>query len=88
MDSFHFRVGIIKISKEIFDDEYDTLFILYKDVLPQLIQFDAVHNCYIITAKSRLFDVIEEGKNIPEYLPIFSRINKYNVKISEMKRLT
>jgi hypothetical protein len=82
------RIGIINVSAEVYDNNPEAVFALYKEVIPIHIEFNIAIKYYRITARSMKFDILEEGKAIPEYMPIIEHKSKFSeIKIKEFRRL-
>lgn len=65
--------GLIKVSNELYEDEYDIISIIFKDFRPIHIAFHFWdNNTWHIHGVSELFEEVEEGCVVPQYDVIFT----------------
>lgn len=75
--------GLIKISNELYINQWSELYIFMKDFRPTHIEFRHwENNTWYIYGVSEMFDKAKEGNAVPEYFVIF---NHYENKDSTYK---
>jgi len=67
--------GVIRISKQLYNENYDIVCLIFKDFKPLHIENEHWNiGDYVIYGESYLFDVVKEGEVIPNYTVIFQKI--------------
>ena len=78
--------GFIKISDQLYREEWGTLYIFMKDFRPTHIEFRHWENdIWYMYGVSEKFDIVNEGENIPQYDVIFTKDSLNNITY-EFKR--
>ena len=81
------RRGLIKISNEFIEKDWDLIYIFFKDFRPTHIEFRHwKNNTWYYYGVSKLFKELKEAEAIPEYDVIFKRDknNKLTYKITKL----
>lgn len=71
------KKGFIKMTKDIYENMYNSCHIFFKDFRPTHIEFRHWENdIWYLYGVSELFDVLNEGEALPQYDVIFTRHKK------------
>lgn len=60
------RLGIVKISDELYSNNYDSCKVIFEHLRPLNIKFH--HRQWFIKGESQFFDDVAEGDGIPQYI--------------------
>lgn len=67
------RKGLIKVSNELYEKEYDTISLIFKDFRPTYIEFRHWdNNTWYIYGVSEFFEEVSEGSAIRQYEVVFT----------------
>lgn len=72
------KKGVIKVSKEIYEDSWHILHLIFKDFKPNYIEFrpwgPLENNVWYFYGTSDLFEKVEEGSDINFYQVVFTEV--------------